>query len=63
MHNRFPTTKSLIDLDFYLSWSLKVKCDGAIGIPIYVLLLVFNSSIWQKLWSFMIYKPSESQWP
>ncbi len=33
------------DLDFDLSRSLKVKCDSAIGIPMYDLLLMFNSNI------------------
>ena len=33
-------------LNFHLSRSLKVKCDGGIGLPIYDFLLVFNSNIW-----------------
>ena len=33
------------DLDFDLSRSLKVKCDGVIGLPIYGFLLMFNSNI------------------
>ncbi len=33
------------DLDFDLSRSLKVKCEGAIGLPIYGFLLMFNSNI------------------
>ncbi len=36
---------NLNDLDFNLSVSHKVKCDGAIGLPIYDLLLMFNSNI------------------
>ncbi len=31
--------------DFYLSSSLKVKCDDAIGLPIYGFLLMVNSNI------------------
>ncbi len=31
--------------DFDLSRSLKVKCDGAIGLPIHGFLLMFNSNI------------------
>ncbi len=33
-------------LNFDLSRSLKVKCDGGFGISIYDLLLLFNSNIW-----------------
>ena len=33
------------DLNFDLSRSLKVKCDSAIGLPIYDFLLMFNSNI------------------
>ena len=33
---------NLGDLDFDLSRSLKVKCAGAIGLPIYGFLLMFN---------------------
>ncbi len=33
------------DLEFGLSRSLKVKCDGAIELLIYGFLLMFNSSI------------------
>ncbi len=32
------------DVDFYPSRSLKVKCDGAIGLTIYGFLLMFNST-------------------
>ncbi len=42
---RSPTMKNLSDLDFDLSRSLKVKFNSAIGIPIYGLLLMFNSNI------------------
>ena len=38
--------RNLSDLDFDLSRSLKVKCDGVIGLPIYGFLLMFNSNIW-----------------
>ena len=34
-----------IDLDFDLSRSLKVKCDGVIRLPIYGFLLMGNSNI------------------
>ncbi len=37
------------DLDFDLSRSLKVKCDGAIGLPIYGFLSMFNSNIWPNM--------------
>ena len=33
-------------LDLHLSWSLKVKFDGAIGLPMYDFLLVFNTNTW-----------------
>ncbi len=33
------------DLEFDLSRSLKVKCENAIGLPIYGFLLIFNSNI------------------
>ena len=33
------------DLDFDLSRSLKVKCDGVIGLTIYSFLLMINSNI------------------
>ncbi len=36
----------LVTLDFDLSRSLKVKCDGVIGLPIYGFLLMVNSNIW-----------------
>ncbi len=39
----------MIDLDFDLWRSLKVKSDGAIGLPLYGFLLVFNSNIWPSL--------------
>ncbi len=34
------------DLNFDLSMSLKVKCDCAIGLPIYGFQLMVNSNIW-----------------
>ncbi len=37
---------NLSDLDFGLSRPFKVKYDGAIGLPIYASLLMFNSNIW-----------------
>ncbi len=36
--------QNLIDLDFSLSISLKVKSHGAVGLPIYDFLLVSNSN-------------------
>ena len=33
-------------LNFHLSGSLKVKCDGGTGLPIYAFLLMFNRNIW-----------------
>ena len=38
----------LADLDFYLSRSLKVKCEGVIGLPICGFLLMFNSNVGPK---------------
>ncbi len=38
-------TWNLGDLDFDLSRLLKVKCKGAIGLPIHGFLLMFNSNI------------------
>ncbi len=45
--NCFDTERSpnLSDLDFDLSRSLKVKYGGLIGLPIYRVLLMFNSNI------------------
>ncbi len=37
--------QNLGELDFDLSRSPKVKCDGAFGLPIYGFLLIFNSNI------------------
>ena len=42
---RSATTQNLSDLDFDLSRSRKVKFEGAIGLPIYSFLLMFNSDI------------------
>ena len=38
--------RNLGDLDFYLSMSLKLKCDSVIGLPICGFLVVSNSNIW-----------------
>ncbi len=38
--------QNLSYLDFNLSRSLRVKCDSAIGLPIYTFLLMSNSNIW-----------------
>ena len=46
---RSATTQNLSDLEFDLSRSLKVKCNGAIGLPIYGFLLMFNSNIGPKM--------------
>ena len=37
--------RNLSDLDFDLSWSLKVKFEGAIGLSRYGFLLMFNSNM------------------
>ena len=37
------------DLDFDLLGSLKVKSDGAIGLPIHVFLLMVISNIWSNM--------------
>ncbi len=37
------------DLDFDFSRTLKVRCDSAIGLPIYGFLLRVNSIIWPKM--------------
>ena len=45
---RSLTTQNPRDLDCDISLSLKVKCDGAIGLPIYHVygfILIFNSNI------------------
>ena len=42
---RYPTTQNLRDLEFDLSKPLKVKCDSAVGHPIYGFLLTFNSNL------------------
>ncbi len=42
---RSSTTEYLNALDFDLSNSLKVKCNGAIRLPIYGFLFMFNSNI------------------
>ncbi len=55
---RSPTTQNLSDLDFDLSRSLKVKCDSAIGLPIYAFLLMFISNI-----GFKRYKSLKSSRP
>ncbi len=46
---RTPTTQNVSGLDYGLSRSLRVKRDGAIGLPIYGSLLMFNSNIWPEL--------------
>ncbi len=44
---RHISLQSLSDLDFDLTRSLKVKWDGAVGLPICAyFLLVFNSTTW-----------------
>ncbi len=48
--------------NFDLSMPLKVKCDGAIGLPIYDLLLVFNGKIWPNsgpLWDISLWNLSD----
>ncbi len=43
--NSFLTTQNVSDLDFDLSRSLNVKCDGIIRFPLYGFLLMVNSYI------------------
>ena len=40
---------NMIDLDVDISWSLRVKCNGAVWLLICDLPLVFNRSIWPSL--------------
>ncbi len=40
-HSQDIRLQNLSDLEFDLSWSLKVKGDGDIGLPIYGFLLFF----------------------
>ena len=42
---RSPITQNLGDHEFDLLRSLKVKCHGVMGLPIYGFLLMFNSNI------------------
>ncbi len=37
--------QNLSDLDFEISRSLKVKCEGAIELPTYGFLVMFNANI------------------
>ncbi len=46
--NGSPTTQNLSDLDFDFSRSFNVKYEGAIGLPTYGFLLMFNSNIGPK---------------
>ena len=48
MHLWHISLQSLSDLDFDLTRSSKVKCDGAIGLSICELLLVSNSNTWRN---------------
>ncbi len=54
---------NLSDLDFGLSMSLKVKCDGAVGLPIYSFLSMFHINIWSNSAPFTRYKASKSERP
>ncbi len=38
---QYTKLRNLSDLNFDLSRSLKVKCDGIIGLPIYSFLLIY----------------------
>ncbi len=46
---RSATTQNLSDLDFDLSRSLKIKCHGVIGLPIYGFLLMINGNLGPNL--------------
>ena len=37
--------QNVSNIDFHLSEALNVKCDGAVLLPIYDFLLVFNGNI------------------
>ena len=52
MYNIVPL--NLSGLDF------KVKCDSAIGLPIYAFLFMFNSNKWLKFISLVRYKGPKS---
>ncbi len=42
---QISTTQNLSNLDFDLSRSLKIKSNGAGGLPIYTFLLMFSCNI------------------
>ena len=46
---RYIRLPNIGDLDFDLSRSFNVKSDGAIGLPIYGFLSMFNSNIWPNM--------------
>ncbi len=41
-----PTTGNMGILDFDCSRSVRVKCNGAIGLPSFGFLQIFNSNMW-----------------
>ncbi len=45
MFARYTSLQSLSDLDFDLSRSPKIKCDGSIGLPVYDFLLGINMAL------------------
>ncbi len=48
-HTDLVPLKNLYEHDLDLSSSLKVKCQGVIGLAIYGFLLMVNSNIWPNL--------------
>ncbi len=57
--------RNLSDLDVHLSRSFKVKCNGHIGLPIYVfVLMLINSNIWPNSGPLrdISYKALKSEW-
>ncbi len=56
------------DLEFHLSWSLKVKSNSAVGLPIYGFLLMFNYNIGAPLVAPLLdirirNKDTKCEWP
>ncbi len=58
--HRSPTTQNLWPWLWPFKGVTKVKCDGAIGVPVYYSLLVFKIN---QLCSFARYNPLKSEWP
>ncbi len=59
---RSSTTENIVGkVDFDLTRSLMVKCDGAIELPIFGFLLMFNSNMWPNSTPLRDYKASKSE--